>query len=56
MGSDVTLVRTRDWRVYNGDGRKRVIVTKELPGDLWLEVLTSADCRVEVCTRTDVLD
>ena len=56
MGSDVTLVRTRDWRVYNGDGRKRVIVTKELPGYLWFEALTSSDCRVEVYTRTDVID
>jgi hydroxypyruvate reductase 1 len=43
------------WRVHNDRGTKRVIVTKELPGDLWLQTLTAADCRVEVCSTTDVL-
>jgi len=52
----MTVVRTNGWRVFNRDGRKRVIVTKELAGDLWLEVLVSCDCRVEVYTRTDLLD
>jgi glycerate dehydrogenase len=45
-----------DWRIVNADGRHRVIVTKELPGNRWLEILTAADCRVEICTSTDVLD
>jgi hydroxypyruvate reductase 1 len=40
---------------YNSSGSKRVFVTKELPGSLWLERLTQADCKVEVCTSTDVL-
>ncbi len=44
------------WRTYNPSGRKRVIVTKELPGERWLNILTGADCRVEVCTSTDVLN
>lgn len=35
--------------VYNPDGAKRVIVTKPLPGDRWLESLIDADARVEVC-------
>ena len=26
-----------------------MVVTKELPGDRWLEVLTQADCKVEIC-------
>jgi len=30
-------------------------VTKELPGQRWLEILTRADCRVEICTSTRVL-
>jgi len=30
-------------------------VTKELPGDRWLEILKQADCMVEVCVSTDVL-
>jgi glycerate dehydrogenase len=44
------------WRVYNGRGARRVMVTKELPGELWLRALTAADCRVEVCATTEALD
>lgn len=36
--------------VHNKDGKHRVVVTKSLPGERWLQVLTSNDCRVEVCT------
>jgi len=43
------------WRTINPSGSRRVIVTKELPGDHWLEVLTSADCRAEICTDTRIL-
>jgi hydroxypyruvate reductase 1 len=43
------------WKAHNRSGNKRVIVTKELPGSLWLERLIQADCKVEVCTSTDVL-
>jgi hydroxypyruvate reductase 1 len=32
-----------------------VIVTKELPGDRWLNILTAADCKIEICTSPDVL-
>ena len=43
------------WRTHNPSGRKRVIVTKELPGERWLKILTQADCRVEIGTSTDVV-
>jgi hydroxypyruvate reductase 1 len=43
------------WESHNPGGRKRVIVTKRLPGSRWLEILTGADCRVDVCTATAVL-
>ncbi|MGE5259008.1 MAG: NAD(P)-dependent oxidoreductase [Hyphomicrobiales bacterium] len=43
------------WESHNPEGPKRVIVTKQLPGSRWLEVLTGAGCRVEVCTATAVL-
>jgi len=43
------------WKTFNPNGSKRVIVTKELPGSLWLERLIQADCKIEVCTATDVL-
>ncbi len=46
---------TQEWRVVNPSGNKRVLVTKELPGQQWLDILTEADCRVEISTSTEVL-
>ena len=46
---------SKDWRVHNPEGSKRVIVTKELPGERWLEMLVRADCSVEISTSTDIL-
>ena len=46
---------SKDWRVHNATGSKRVIVTKELPGERWLDMLVRADCKVEICTSTDIL-
>ena len=43
------------WKIHNPGGALRVIVTKELPGARWLEVLAAAGCRVEVCTSEAVL-
>jgi hydroxypyruvate reductase 1 len=43
------------WRTINPGGSKRVVVTKELPGQRWLDILTAADCRVDVSTSADVL-
>jgi hydroxypyruvate reductase 1 len=45
----------KQWETHNSSGSKRVIVTKLLPGSLWLERLIRADCKVEVCTSDDVL-
>ncbi|VAV93545.1 D-3-phosphoglycerate dehydrogenase [hydrothermal vent metagenome] len=45
----------KEWRVHNPDGSRRVVVTKELPGERWLNILESADCRVEICQSSDVL-
>ncbi|MCP4629713.1 MAG: D-glycerate dehydrogenase [bacterium] len=45
----------KEWATHNPTGSKRVVVTKELPGSRWLETLIKADCRVELCTSTDVL-
>ena len=44
-----------DWKVFNPAGARRVVVTKELPGARWLELLTAADCRVEIAQGRDVL-
>lgn len=42
-------------QVHNESGSKRVIVTKELPGQRWIDILTKAGCRVEVCTHPDTI-
>ena len=42
-------------KVHNPSGSKRVVVTKELPGKRWLDVLIRAGCRVEVCSTTELL-
>ncbi len=44
-----------EWRVHNPAGSRRVVVTKELPGSRWLDILTAADCRVDICTSPDIL-
>lgn len=36
--------------MHNPDGQLRVVVTKDLPGERWKQILASAGCRVEVCT------
>jgi len=43
------------WRIINPDGVRRVVITKELPGSRWLQYLVDADCRVEICTSTEIL-
>jgi len=48
-------LNSKNWKVYNAAGNKRVVVTKPLPGDLWLKRLIDAECKVEVCTAADVL-
>ena len=46
---------SKGWKIHNPAGTKRVVVTKELPGKRWLEVLIQAGCKVDVCSSTDVL-
>lgn len=46
---------SKKWRIYNPEGHQRIIVTKELPGQRWLDILSRADCRVEICTSDEVL-
>lgn len=43
------------WSVHNPGGSLRVVVTKALPGRRWLDVLTAADVRVEVCESERIL-
>lgn len=41
--------------VHNPEGKLRVLVTKQLPGDRWLQLLTTAGARVEVCGGEEIL-
>ena len=45
----------KTWRTHNPSGTRRVIVTKQLPGERWLQILTDADCKVDICTSPDIL-
>ncbi len=49
------IANPKGWKVYNPSGKKRVVVTKELPGDRWLNILAEADARVEYGTETRIL-
>ena len=42
-----------EWRVVNEDGVARVLVTRELPGRRWLDLLLLAECRVEIAQSDD---
>ncbi len=44
------------WQIHNPEGAFRVIVTKALPGRRWLDILTTADCRIEICPSKAALD
>ncbi|MFO7686129.1 MAG: NAD(P)-dependent oxidoreductase [Desulfobacterales bacterium] len=48
-------MQSHPWHIVNPDGALRVIVTKPLPGERWLQVLKGAGCRVEICTEKAVL-
>eukprot|EP00164_Ancoracysta_twista_P006972 GFYU01009816.1.p1 GENE.GFYU01009816.1~~GFYU01009816.1.p1 ORF type:complete len:392 (-),score=93.59 GFYU01009816.1:16-1191(-) len=37
------------WNIINPAGKFRVVVTKNLPGEKWFQVLQRYDCKVEVC-------
>ncbi|KAG6554432.1 hypothetical protein Mapa_004349 [Marchantia paleacea] len=37
-------------QVYNAAGKFRVVSTKPMPGNQWIQALVNAGCRVEVCT------
>jgi hydroxypyruvate reductase 1 len=36
------------WNIHNPSGKKRIIVTRDLPGSEWKEAFTEADCSVEI--------
>ena len=44
---------SQEWRTVNQSGSKRVIVTKELPGPRWLEILTETTRQIKVRISLD---
>jgi len=48
-------VNRSEWKIHHAEGDHRIIVTKALPGTRWLEILTGAGCRVDVCTSETAL-
>jgi len=42
--------------VVNPNGARRIVVTKDLPGARWSELLTQADCRIEIARSEETLD
>ena len=44
-----------EWKLDNPNGKFRVIVTKALPGQRWLDILAKADCSIEICQCQSVL-
>ncbi len=49
------ITMDKAWSIHNSNGSRRVIVTKQLPGTRWLDILVGADCCVEVCESEGVL-
>ena len=43
------------WQTLHPEGQYRVVVTKNLPGSAWLDLLVQADCRVDVCQSDELL-
>jgi len=43
------------WKVLNPGGKWRVVVTRELAGESWLDILLEAGCTVEVCDSKGIL-
>ncbi len=47
------MLNDEKWKAYNREGDRRVVVTRQLPGERWLKILTEAGCRVDVRTSQD---
>jgi len=54
-GFEEAELAAEGWKIYNPSGKRRVVVTKELPGDRWLKILAQAGARVEYGTETRIL-
>jgi hydroxypyruvate reductase 1 len=49
------MTELENWNVHNPSGKHRILVTKELPGNEWLNILLAAGYRIEVCTSKEIL-
>ena len=53
---EMKTMNSMQWTIHNPEGAHRIVVTRELPGTRWLEILARAGCRVEVCASEAILD
>ena len=49
------MIQSGSWKVYNPTGAKRILVTRSLPGEEWVKILSDAGHRVEVWTADESL-
>lgn len=42
------------WKIYNPSSDLRILVTKMLPGQIWIDLLINAGLRVEVNTSEEI--
>lgn len=43
------------WKTVNPGGKHRIVVTKDLPGTQWMEILINSHCRIDVCQSRQIL-
>ncbi len=48
------MIKPEAWKIHNPSGSRRVLATKRLVGERWLEVLAAFDCRVELYDAEDM--
>ncbi len=46
---------TPQWNIFNPSGKRRVIVTRNLPGEEWKKTFAEADCRIEIYSENKTL-
>ena len=44
-----------NWKIFNPSGKKRILVTRLLPGEEWLKILSDAGYRTEVWVSGETL-
>jgi glycerate dehydrogenase len=46
---------SENWKIYNPEGSERILVTRSLPGEEWIKILSDAGYRIEVWEAVESL-